>query len=355
MSVRQRKWGNGKKAWVVHVEFEHPDGSKTSIRKTSPVNTQRGAEQYEREVRQALLDGSYGKQTEPVPTFSSFVERYLEHCESATDNKPSTLKSKRDILRKHLLPRFGKLRLDAIDAEQVDALKTALVKAELSHKTVNNVLTVLHNVLNVAVEWGKLPALPRIKWFKKQPQAFDFLTFAETDQLLKALPAGRWVNMVKLAVNTGLRIGELVALRWEDVDLKGGRLVVRHSVFRGNLGTPKGGRTREVPLNQGATEALRAARILGCPWVFPDREGQMIRNPQHACADAIARISVAAGLRQIGWHVLRHTFASHLAMRGVSMKQIQDLLGHATAAMTERYAHLSPESKRDAVLALEAR
>ncbi len=354
MSVRQRKWAGGK-AWVVHVEFEHPDGSKTSIRKTSPVNTLRGAEEYERKLRQSLLDGTYGKQVEEVPRFAAFVERYLEHCQSATDNKRSTLKSKRDILRKHLVPRYGKLRLDQIDTEKIDGLKTDLAKLELSHKTINNVLTVLHNILSVAVEWKKLPALPSIRWFKKQPQAFDFLTFDEAEQLVRAVPTGRWKNMMQLALNTGLRIGELVGLAWEDVDLKGGRLIVRHSVFRGHLGTPKGGKTREVPLNQAATDALRAARRVGCPWVFPDREGQMIRNPQHACADAIARISVAAGLRQIGWHTLRHTFASHLAMRGVPMKQIQDLLGHATAAMTERYAHLSPESKRDAVRALEAK
>ena len=89
--------------------------------------------------------------------------------------------------------------------------------------------------------------------------------------------------------------------------------------------------------------------------MFPQRDGGFIRNPQHTCAEAILRNATRAGIRPIGWHTLRHTFASHLVMRGVPLKAVQELMGHATIDMTMRYAHLSPDVKKDAVRALDAR
>ena len=86
---------------------------------------------------------------------------------------------------------------------------------------------------------------------------------------------------------------------------------------------------------------------------FPQDDGQFIPNPHHACSAAIVRMSRRAGLRRIGWHTLHHTFASHLVMRGVSLKAVQELLGHATIEMTMRYAHLSPDVRRNAVRLLD--
>jgi integrase len=113
---------------------------------------------------------------------------------------------------------------------------------------------------------------------------------------------------------------------------------VKRSVFRGHLDIPKGGREREVPLNDRALQALReeVPRAPGAKWLFPQRDSGFIRNPQHSCAEAILRNAQRAGLRPIGWHTLRHTFASHLVMRGVPLKVVQELLGHATMDMTVR-------------------
>jgi integrase len=351
MSVRYREWidrhGKPQGAWVIDVKW--PGGPR--VQKASPVNTRRGAEQYEREVRAALLAGTWGKVTCEVPKFSKFVERYLEH--SATENKSSTIKAKRDILRCHLEPAFGGLFLDAVGTRELDAFKAQLLK-KVSKKTVNNVLTVLHNILATAKEWGELHELPKLTWLKAPKPAFDFLTFAEAEQLVQGCEAGRWGTMVVLVLNAGLRIGEVCGLRWEDVDMRAGRLMVRRRVWRGTLDTPKGGREREVPLNEKALAALQAwPRQLHIPWVFPQRDGGFIRNPQHAPADAILRQAERAGLRPIGWHTLRHTFASHLVMKGVSLKAVQELLGHADISMTMRYAHLAPEVKKDAVRMLD--
>ena len=154
-----------------------------------------------------------------------------------------------------------------------------------------------------------------------------------------------------MALHTGLRRGELIALQWDAVDLVAGRLLVKRNVWRGHFGTPKGGRSREVPLNAVALQALKAHGHLRGAFVFCDATGAYLKND--TCRNAILRASKRAGLRPIGWHTLRHSFASHLVARGVPLKAVQELLGHATIDMTMRYAHLSPDVKKDAVRALE--
>ncbi|WP_228530701.1 MULTISPECIES: site-specific integrase [Myxococcaceae] len=136
-------------------------------------------------------------------------------------------------------------------------------------------------------------------------------------------------------------------MRWEDVDLVAGRLVVRRTVWRGHFGSPKGGRSREVPLNARALDALQAHPHLRGPFVFCDAARTYLKND--TVRSALLRACRRAGLREVGWHTLRHTFASHLVMRGAVLKSVQELLGHASLEMTMRYAHLSPDVRRDAV------
>ena len=120
---------------------------------------------------------------------------------------------------------------------------------------------------------------------------------------LKTIPKG---------LTTGLRQGELLALRWEDVDLVRGRLLVRRAVARGVVGTPKSGKSREIPLNEKALAALKRQRHLRGELVFCDAAGRMLRKG--ACKWPLWTACRRAGLRRIGWHTLRHTFASHLVM-----------------------------------------
>ena len=158
--------------------------------------------------------------------------------------------------------------------------------------------------------------------------------------------------MILIGLRTGLRQGELLALRWEDVDLKTGLLRVRQSVTRGHVTEPKSGKGRDVPLSDDAVAAFKTQRHLRGPLVFCDQDGTMLVKTE--CKWPLWRACQRAGLRRISWHVLRHSFASHLAMRGVPLKVVQELLGHATMDMTMRYAHLSPNIPREAVKALDA-
>jgi integrase len=192
--------------------------------------------------------------------------------------------------------------------------------------------------------------VPEVEWLKAARPDFDFLTFEEAAKLV-ASADDEWRAMVLVALRTGLRQGELLALRWSDVDLKAGRLVVRQNVVRGIIGTPKSGKPREVALSNDALVALKEHRHLRGPIVLCDATGCMLKKSE--CKHPLWRASKRAGLRRVGWHVLRHTFASHLAMKGAPLKVVQELLGHSTIQMTMRYAHLAPEVARDAVKLLD--
>ena len=132
-----------------------------------------------------------------------------------------------------------------------------------------------------------------------------------------------------------------------------GVLHVRRRIWNNDVDTPKGGKGRDVPLSDELRAALgelpsRSAKRL----VFPGDEGAYLRKNQ--CKWPLWRACKQAGLRRIGWHVLRHTFASHLIMRGVPLLGVQQLLGHKDVKMTMRYAHLSPHVARDGVALLDA-
>lgn len=157
--------------------------------------------------------------------------------------------------------------------------------------------------------------------------------------------------MLLTALRTGRRRGELMALRWEHVDLVAGQIHVRTAVSRGVIGTPKSGKARTIPMSDELLAGLKAYRHLKGPYVFCSPAGRLLKRDE--IKHPLRRACKKAGLRQVWWHALRHTFASHLVMRGVPLKAVQERLGHATIEMTMRYAHLSPHVTRDAVRLLD--
>jgi integrase len=135
------------------------------------------------------------------------------------------VQSKRAILKHHLLPAFGGKKLDVIQQREIEGYKSIKLKAGLAPKTVNNHLTILRRILSLAAEWGVLTHTPPVKWLKVPEPEFDFLDFDEAARLEKGA-MGEWAAMFTVGLTTGLRQGELLALRWEDVDLARGRLLV---------------------------------------------------------------------------------------------------------------------------------
>lgn len=143
---------------------------------------------------------------------------------------------------------------------------------------------------------------------------------------------------VSLSLNTGLRLGELLKLTWQSVDLAAGTLTVRG-------GTAKSGKTRHIPLNAEARDTLANWR--------PQASSEFVIGITSSFKKSFSAVLTSAAITDFRWHDLRHTFASKLAQRGVPLNTIRDLLGHGSLAMTLRYAHLSPDNRRDAVNILD--
>ncbi len=348
MSVRKR--GN---KWIVDIDFEHPDGSRERIRKVSPVQTKRGAEQFERELRQALLSGSGtdGKEEKKKsPKFADFAKEFLSHY-ATVNNKPSEIRSKEKNLRVHLIPAFGKKWIQDISAHDIERYKAKKAGEGLSPKTVNNHLTCLRKCLSVVQEWGFVENVPPVKWLKVPTQKFDFLNFDEADAIVEHADP-EWRVMILTAQKAGLRMGELLELRWADVSFQTGRMIVSRAVYRGDIGTTKGGRSRELPLCDELLIALERHFHKRGEHVFCDADG--LPFAEGACKWPLWRACDRAGIRRIRWHVLRHTFASHLVMKSVPITHVQKLMGHTDIRTTMRYAHLSPNVLREAVQVLNS-
>lgn len=393
MSVRREtrtdpKTGRKREFLIVDVCVQHPDGRTERVRRVSPIQTKKAAKQYEAELRHELLHGTHGKEVntsgkedgnptsrkgKKVPTLKEFAREFIRDY-AVANNKSSEIETKQMILTQHLVPALGNLRLDQIGPKQIEKYKADKLKKGrvvrqsnnqkpkrqsrkrknkgrkqskgLSRKTLNNHLAVLRKLLDVAVEWEILAHLPRIKWLKVEEPEFDFLTFREADRLIESADP-EFKAMIHVALKSGLRLGELRGLTWDSVDLVGGKLVVRRAVVRGKMVSPKSGKKREVPLCDATIRVLKAHRHLKSKQVFCQADGKALTK--NMCKWPLWRACRRAGLRQISWHVTRHSYASHLAMLGVPLKVIQELLGHARIDTSLRYSHLSPDVKRDAV------
>ena len=320
----------------------------------SPENTQAGAKAYEAVLRNRLTNGQPIKLTPMAAATRTFADFSKEWFETyvRTNNKPSTQALRKSALSSHLVPTFGELSLAEIDVTKVERFKMAKLAEGLSASTINLYVSILAKCLHDAVEWGILTVAPKTKFLRQPRHRFDFLSHEEADRLVAALPAGRCQTMATLALNTGLRFGEICGLEWSDIDTHARQLVVRRSVVQGIVGSTKNNRERQIPLSSAALSAL-GKMPRKYQFVFHRDDGTPLL---HATAQKqITRACQRAGIRRIGWHVLRHTFASWLVSDGVPLPVVQNLLGHANIEMTMRYSHMAPSSFRTAIDVLERR
>jgi integrase len=334
--------------WRFRKWIKLRDGKRERIAGTPAINTKQAAEAAERVLIERALD-PFTINRKEVPTFEAFTKTFLEV--SGAMNKAATVDSKETALRLHLTPFFGKRKLDEITYARIQDFVAKAVK-KLKPKTVNNVLSVLRRLLVIAKKRGLIVAVPEIEWLKAPRKQVDFLNFEEAERLLAGAD-DEWRPMVLTALRTGMRRGELMALRWEDVDLVAGHIHIRQAVSRGIIGTPKSGKSRTVPMSNELLASLKKYRHLKGEYVFCTPSGKLLLRDE--IKHPLRRACKRAGLRQVGWHCLRHTFASHLVMRNVPLKAVQEMLGHATIEMTMHYSHLSPHVSQEAVKLLDGR
>jgi integrase len=286
----------------------------------------------------------------PEKTFEIFASEWMDTY-AKTNNKASTVRSKYNSLRANLVPYFGKKLISQITDFDVEQFKAAQLKRGLSPKSINNELTVLRRCLKSALEWELIARLPRMRELRVAPQRYEVLTKEEADRLIQSAPEPMWREMIICGLNTGMRLGELCALGWEDINLATKTLTVRHSLVEGVMDSPKNNRIRIIPLTDELYQLL-IKRSVKKGLVFAHPDGGHLRKSSWPWK-ALQRACKAAGLRRIGWHALRHTFASELVRRGAAIRAVQLLMGHATVQMTERYSHLAPSALQETISLLE--
>jgi len=293
------------------------------------------------------------KRKEPCDdiTFEKFAWRWYDQYVK-TNNKPSEQYAKENILRSNLIPFFGPMRINEITAERIQQFAAKQKVTKISPKTINNRLTVLGKCLKCANEWLEIP-LPRIKLLKAQPPRTDYLT-PEDCKLLLDHADGQLRTMLILALRSGMRQGEIRGLQWTSIDWQNRIITVRHSWddTSHSLGSPKNNRERHIPLDQELFKLLGSIKQkTGFVFLSPYRK-PYTRN---RFIDDLAKICKKAGIRKIGWHALRHTFATQLVMRGAPLTAVKELLGHSSITTTMRYAHTAPSTLRAAIDLLNPR
>ena len=353
MSVKVRPFRCG--GWEVDIRTVLPDGRPLRERKKAPVNSKTAAARWGEARERELL--STGAPTDPVPErevprLHEFVDRFLDGHARADRQKPSGIAGKETILRVHLVPLLGCRKLDSITNEDIQRLKSRM--ADRAPKTVNNVLTVLNVLLKKAVEWGVIESMPcTIRLLKVPRSEAGFLDFDEYERLVAGAQASSATThlVVLLAGDAGLRCGEIMGLHRTDADLAKRQLCIQRSDWKGQVTVPKGGRLRRVPMTVRLAAALREHRHLRGPLVVCQRDGKPLT--QKITQDHVRWAARRAGLAYRGIHVLRHTFCSHLAMRGAPARAIQELAGHQDLSTTQRYMHLSPAALESAIRLLD--
>ena len=351
MSVRIRPYRRG--GWEADIRVLLPSGEPYRERRRLTVDAKSAATRWAQARERALILTGPAKEKKEVPTLTAFAPRFIDGHARANQLKPSGIAHKEAVFRGHLLPQLGSKRLDAITTEDVQGLKRRL--STRSPKTVNNVLTVLGTLLKKAVEWGVIDTMPcSVRLLKTTPGSLDFYDFDEYRRLVTTAAKidSTTLLVVLFGGDAGLRAGEMRALRWIDADIDKGQLRVERNEWHGHISTTKGGRLRYVPMTSRLRDALRRHRHLrGERVLYRDGGTTMTES---ALRESLARAVRRANLRGNGPHILRHTFCSHLAMRGAAPKAIQELAGHRDLSTTLRYMHLSPAAKESAIRLLEA-
>ena len=322
MPVRRDKAGR----WRYREMVRLPNGRRERISGSAPKgnNTKAACARALREHIDRVTDPrqTYGR----APTFSEwFNGRFWQEWVLGEENKPSVRAEKESAFRVHLQPFFGHMPLDAIDVSTIQQFKAELARRPgrrpgepLSAKTRNNILAVLSKALRYAEEVRVIRDVPRIRFYRVERPEIVYWEFDEYPRLVAAARAEgeSWHVAVLLAGESGLRIGEIMALRWESVDLIANRLTVCRQVRHGAEGTPKGRKRRTVPMTRPLIRALTALPHI--------RRGRVICNPDGMPATegeakhVIYRMCRRAQLPERSWHALRHTLATHAARFGVN-------------------------------------
>lgn len=357
-TIRKRKDGR----WEGRIQVQRAVG--LPIRRSVYGDTRA---EVQVKLRKAIADNENGIEVAPArQTVGAFLQRWLDEI-AAPRLRPRTLEGYRHHVQRHLVPHLGHLRLQQLGPSHVQALINQLVKDGLSPRTIRYVRSVLRAALNQALKWNlvsrnaaSLVDLPRARQHE-----FKVLDPGQAKALLLASKESRLEGLLSVALAVGLRIGEAMALQWDDVDWDTKTVRIRRALQRSGGKTtfvlPKSERSRRVvTLPDFAIDALRRHRatqgkerlLAGAGW---EDLGLVFSTPIGTPLDysnlrrEFRRLLTMAALPPMRIHDLRHTCATLLLAQGVNPRVVMETLGHSQIGLTlGTYSHVLPEVHRDA-------
>ncbi len=363
VSVREIKKGSG--VWYVNI---YVNGK----RKSKKIGSKPLAEEVAAKIRAKLLLGDLELEPKKVFTFDEYALLWIENYIKPV-RRPSTTERYESILRLYVLPTFSKKPLDKITRADVKSFLLHLHKNGKSRSTISLCRDVLSGVLvqaiddelihtNPVVGVLKMLKLERDKKIPVEPMNFEEVALF-LDTCKQTQP---WHYPLFLtAFRTGMRMGELLALEWRDIDFNGRFIRVERSFKRNEVQGTKTNKSRRVDMSnqlhdelhrlhtQRLQEALAKGKDYPNNIIFHHSDGGHIS--QNTIRNCFKRILVKAGLRGLRFHDMRHTFASLLLTNGESLAYVKEQLGHSSIQMTvDIYGHLIPGSNRDAVNRLDS-
>ncbi len=303
------------------------------------------------------------------------LSQFMEHWINTTavhEVKSATIDLYRQVFRAHIKPDLGEKPLGKVTAQHIQAFYHKRLQAGTSPRTIQIVHSVLRRALQQAVEWRLLPR--NVADFVKRPRAerheVEPLTPDQVMTFLEAAQEDRLHALFTLAATTGLRLGELLALRWSDINLAESTLTVRQTLTKNDgkfeIGTPKTNasrRTLDLPViackalkrwrREQAAERLKLSGAWATDLVFTTTIGTVL-NPHNIRNRSLKSVLERAGLPKIRFHDLRHTAATLMLAQGVQPRVLQDVLGHSDIRMTlGLYSHVLREQKKAAAQAID--
>jgi len=277
-------------------------------------------------------------------TFNDLAEKYCPFVQNQRSYK--TKKNFIDNLKKE----FGALRLQSFSLSLLEGYQSRRLSEGRKPATVNRYLATLKHMFTKAVDWEMVPEetfkrVRRVKLSQENNRRLRYLSFEESKMLIdRAEPHLKPILVT--ALNSGMRRGEILGLRWEHVDLKHGFILLNET---------KSGKRREIPINTilaATLKSLFVSRRLDVPFVFLNAAtGKRYLSVKRAFATACRRTELV----DFHFHDLRHTFASQLVMNGIDITTVSKLLGHSSLTMTLRYSHLAPSHLKVAVEVLASK
>ncbi|MBN1270903.1 MAG: tyrosine-type recombinase/integrase [Candidatus Aminicenantes bacterium] len=334
-SVYTRKTKQGKVRW--YIDYRNENGERVQKVVKNAQTRDHAVIELREKIAECFMKDHPSQQKTKKVKFSKFAEMYIE--DYAKVNKASWKDDEYRISK--FAEFFGDIYLDELPPVAIEKFKMERLKQGAEKSTVNRYLTILKRMYNVAIEWGYTKGNPvnAVKSFPKADKLKErILPQDEEERLLEAASA-HLKPIIIMALNTGMRRGEILNLKWNDVNLEAKEI---------KLVKTKSGRSRIVDINSVLLKELSGLLKTGKKqdFVFLNPKTGKPYNKLQTSFDGACRRADIKGLR---FHDLRHTFASRLVGKGVDLIKIKEILGHSTVKITERYTHSDRKEKKKAV------